>query len=113
MVGKMRSLKLKILGKSVDVNFVEPTRFDKGTYGEADTRGCKIWLSTEGTKESRAITLLHEIIHFICDDFMVELDESQIQPLAQALFIVMQENGIDLLKLLRGGQNGKRATKRI
>ena len=107
----MRNLKLKILGKNVDVNFVEPTRFDKGTYGEADTRGCKIWLSTEGTKESKTITLLHEIIHFICDDFMVELDESQIQPLAQALFIVMQENGIDLTRLLsglkRGGKDGR------
>jgi hypothetical protein len=107
----MRSFKLKILGKNVDVYFVEPTRFDKGTYGEADTRGCKIWLSTEGTKESKTITLLHEIIHFVCDDFMVELDESQIQPLAQALFIVMQENGIDLTKLFggtrRGGKDGR------
>jgi hypothetical protein len=107
----MRSFKLKILGKNVDVNFVEPTRFDKGTYGEADTRGCKIWLSTEGTKESKAITLLHEIIHFVCDDFMVDLDESQIQPLAQALFIVMQENGIDLTRLVggtrRGGKDGR------
>jgi hypothetical protein len=109
----MPDTKIKINGKEVELIFVEPTRFDRGTYGEADVRGCKIWISTEGTLKSKTVTLLHEILHFLADDWIIELDEDQIQRLAQAIFLVLQENGIDLTKLLRGGQNGKRATKRI
>lgn len=105
------SKKIRILGKEVSVIYVEPTRFDKGTYGEADVRGCKIWLSTEGTKETKTVTLLHEILHFLSDDLVIELDEEQIQRIAQGFFLVMQENGIEITKILRGVENGKRAKR--
>ena len=46
-------------------------------------------------------TLIHEIIHGVARYFVVEMDEADTERIAQGVYNVMTENGVDLKPLLK------------
>ena len=72
----------------------------KVLYGQIDYDDCEIRLSeTEGLAfDHQCITLMHEILHGIIENYQIELDDEEkvVEALARGLFQVIKDNEQEL-----------------
>lgn len=88
---------LNILGVGFDVVEVPAISRDEFVKGQIDFVKNEIKIDEALTKESHDQTLMHEIIHAICDLqglYDIGEDENKVQSLATALHQVFKDNAI-------------------
>ena len=85
---------IRIIGKDYAVQYED--RLNTGTnmaHGHIDFEKALIRLNPSSQEaQGQRQTLLHEIIHGICDAFDFDLDEGPVDKLATGLFAVIQDN---------------------
>lgn len=92
--------------KIVLVQSEDQTSFEFGRYGESEISRGIIRLFKDSAPEVLYITLLHEVMHFACFDLAMDLEESSIQGVSIFLFLLLNQNGIDLSPLLEVDPGG-------
>lgn len=89
----MRPLKLKILGRSWEVEYAEDSPSLKPDLMGASDPTSQCITILEGLKpEQEKSTLLHESIHSISDTLGLGLTEKQVQGLETAIFAMNRDN---------------------
>ena len=84
-------MKLKIVGKTYDVQFVAAEELPKD-YGECNNETQTIKIRTDTHQETQADVLLHEVIHAVEFAFNAGMTERQVHSLATGLLSVFYDN---------------------
>lgn len=90
-------MKIKILGHVFEI---EECEFKIGNnslviFGETDFTNSKILINKDTKEERKAVTVLHEILHWIFTSLRFDVEnenETLISYLAESLYLVLKEN---------------------
>jgi hypothetical protein len=66
--------------------------------GECDTELAVIRVKQGMEPTIEESTVLHEVMHFICDHLGLELEEQQVSALGQGLYQFLSDNNFDVRK---------------
>lgn len=86
--------KIKIGAITYELEYVQNLKNDKGTdlFGQILYDDQIIQIST-GLKPDREFTVLwHEVVHGICDQFQLDLTESQVATMAVVIVEILKNN---------------------
>jgi len=83
--------KLKYLGREIKVEYYK-NHSNNVTMGVADTLTDTISLMADLPPDKRLETLFHELIHFVSEDFDLNLNESQVCTLSTVLYGIIKDN---------------------
>lgn len=84
--------KIKLLGKTIDINYVHDVNVSRTVLGLSCTGDSSITISANQTEENIEETLLHEIIHMVSNSLAIELNENQVTQVSAGLYSVYKEN---------------------
>lgn len=79
--------KIQILGKEYSIEYVDCKTLG-GNCGDCNTTRAYIRINKETTKQQQEDTLLHEVLHIISDEVILDLTEQQVGRLATALYSI-------------------------
>ncbi len=84
---------VKIGWKNYDVRYAEE-RLNSGNelFGQIDYQTCKITLREHNTQEQNECTLIHEILHGVSEMYGLNMEEEQVERLANALYTLLVDN---------------------
>lgn len=85
-------MKLKFLGKTINIIYFKDTTRSDNRLGRSDSKTMEIWISESLSYEMKMETLIHELLHIMSDSFYLELDEQKVSCLANVLNSVILEN---------------------
>lgn len=92
--------RIKIGWKIYKVNVVEPqsTLYGNGDecYGQIDYDKQTIDLRNSNSTEQNEVTLIHEVLHGIGNMYSMDLTEEVVSKLADALYTVVKDNGLEI-----------------
>jgi len=80
---------VEIFGKKIVVESFGKKELPS-SMGEADIKAGKVWLSEELPEDTKAETLMHEMIHIISADLNLSLTEQQVAGLSVALYSIFK-----------------------
>ena len=81
----MKNEIVTVLGKPYEIEYVDEAR-SCGTMGCADRGNQHIMINQDNGKDQIAETILHEIIHIIDQELLLELKEETVARLAVGLY---------------------------
>lgn len=84
---------VKIGWKRYDIRFAEE-RLNSGNelFGQIDYQTCKITLRERNTQEQNKCTLIHEVLHGVSEMYGLNMEEEQVERLANALYTFLVDN---------------------
>ena len=85
----------KILGVPYKVSTIKQPELGSKSWGEIDHINQTIAVLDIG-QEAKEKTFLHEIIHGIDLCIGIDLDETQVERMAQGLYVWLSENGLKI-----------------
>lgn len=100
---------MKVLGRNIKVKIIDG-EWEERKYGMADPKKGVIYLADDLSDYILLETLLHEVIHIICDAIRIEIEEEEVHRLGFGLYHFLQENQIDISRLLSEVRDGRKKT---
>jgi Zn-dependent peptidase ImmA (M78 family) len=84
---------VKIGWKRYNIRFAEE-RLNSGNelFGQIDYQTCTITLRGRNTQEQDECTLIHEILHGVSEMYGLNMEEEQVERLANALYTFLVDN---------------------
>lgn len=103
--------KIKIGWKSYNIEYTEPNdNLVEGAicYGRIDYDKQKIYLNHNYAKHQQKATLIHEVLHGISDMYCINtLNEDTVTRLAEALYTLLIDNNLEIVKRKKEVENMK------
>jgi len=84
--------KVQILDHSVTISFDSVSEWTPGGMGRADVKILKVNVSSDLHSDIQKSTLVHELLHIICDILSVELEENEIDAIALGVYSLIKNN---------------------
>ena len=89
--------KINIGGIIYDVEFVkkaddELNKFN--LYGNIDFVDCKIKIADGINNQMKEVTLIHEVLHGIAQNYSMDFKEDEIERLSNGIYQVLKENNL-------------------
>ncbi|MEW6423141.1 MAG: hypothetical protein AB1523_00095 [Bacillota bacterium] len=60
-----------------------------------------IQIATKFGDKIKDMSFLHELIHAVCDLFELDLQERQVSLLAKGLYMVLEDNGLEIINTVK------------
>ncbi len=99
----MPSNTIRICGVAYRVVFVTDEELPDDA-GQIQSRHCLIRIRRSAPNDRRAEVLLHEIVHGICYECHLPLDEQTVATLAAGLYGVLRDNPVMRFENMRTGE---------
>jgi len=85
---------IKIGAHPVQVRCVSDHEIERNKLGDVDTKLSQIRISDRLSRSRKNSVLLHEIIEWLNDDLVLEMNHNQISTLAETLYQVLADNSL-------------------